>query len=77
MFAEIHDYYEKVKEEIEARSHAGLQALAADVKSYFDQARAEALKAVAGAAPDVQAAVQNALALAEQALLAAIAAHVV
>lgn len=80
MFAEIHDYYEKVKQEIEASAKAELDKLSGDVaeletdvQAAIKDAKAQALEDIKTAAPDVQAAVQTALSKLEQAVLAVIA----
>lgn len=77
MFAEIHDYFEKVKEELETRFDSDRKALVADIRTSVTQAKAAALQEVAALSPDVQAAVQKAINELEQAVLAAIAAHVI
>jgi BMFP domain-containing protein YqiC len=82
MFLEIEDYYTKIRAEIEAKAKADLDALtgdvqklSADVQTAINQAKAEVLKEAAQYAPDVQAAVQKAIADIEQAVLAAIVAR--
>lgn len=74
-YSDIHGFFKKVIEEVETKGEAGLQALSADIQTAISDAKAEALKEVAGNAPDIQAAVQKALSLLEQAVLAAITAR--
>lgn len=83
MFVEIHDYYEKVKTEIEAAAKAELDSLTGDIQKLSESvqtaitaAKTVALQEVAQYAPDVQAAVQKALGEIEQAVLAAIVARI-
>jgi hypothetical protein len=75
MFAEIDDFFKKVRAELETKGTAELQALAADVRNAWASEKNDILNQITTASPDVQAAVQHALALAEQALAAALAAH--
>ncbi len=83
MFVEIHDYYEKVKTEIEDKAKADLDAMTGDlqklsgaVQSAITEAKTVTLQEVAAYAPDVQAAVQKAIGEIEQAVLAAIVARI-
>lgn len=71
----VHAFFSHVVEEVDAQGKKELSALAAETKVAIDKAKVEALKAEAAAAPDIQAAVQNAFALAEQYMLQALAAH--
>lgn len=74
-FKEVTGFIERIVEEADKAGKEELAALVADLKSAIAQVETDALKAVAASSPDVQAAVQNVLKLAEQALLAALAAH--
>lgn len=73
--ADIHKFFSKVIEEVDTAGKAELQGLVADVKAAIEQAKVDALKQVANASPDIQAAVQRALGAIEQAILAAIVAR--
>ena len=72
---EVHDFFEEIIAKVDVDGKEELAAVVADVKTGLANAETQALKDVAAAAPDVQAAVQNALKIAEQALIAALAAH--
>lgn len=72
---EVHDFFEEIIQKVDVDGKAELAAVAADVKTGLASVENQALKDVAAAAPDVQAAVQNVLKLAEQMLIAALAAH--
>lgn len=79
-FSAIHSYYERVKTEIEDKAKAALDAASGDlsklsevVQTAVTEAKAAALQEVAAVAPDIQVAVEKALAQVEQAILAAIA----
>lgn len=73
--SDIHKFFSGVIEEIDTQGKADIQGLAADVKAAVEQAKIDALKAVTGASPDIQAAVQKSIGAIEQAVLAAIVAR--
>lgn len=73
MFTEIHDYFEKVKTEIETKNHAGLEKLVTGIKGAIDIAKTDAESVYAAASPEIQAAVTTVLAELEKAILTAIA----
>lgn len=73
--SDIHEFFTKVIDEVKNRGAAELQALAADVKTAWVNEKNDILAQVQASSPEVQQAVQHALALAEQALLAVLAAH--
>lgn len=72
---DVHDFFEEIIEKVDTAGKEELATVAADVKAGLAQVETQALKDVANAAPDIQAAVQNVLKLAETALIAALAAH--
>lgn len=74
-FTEIHAFFTKVIEELTTNWKKDEQVLISDVENAITTAKAEALKEVQTLSPDVQAAVQKYTALIEQAVLAAIEAH--
>lgn len=75
MFAEIEQFYRNVRNEVESKFDADKKVLVNDIKVAVADTKVVALQEVAALAPDVQAAVQKAINELEQAVLAAITAH--
>lgn len=75
-FSDIHGFFKKVIDEVETKGQAELKTLSADIQTAINDTKVEVLKEVATSAPDIQAAVQKGLNLLEQAVLAAITAHI-
>lgn len=75
-FSAIHGFFKKVIEEVETKGNEEVKAVASDVQVALSAAKVEAMKEVAALAPDIQAAVAKGVSEMEQAVLAAIAAHI-
>lgn len=73
--SDIHRFFSTIIDEVETKGETELKALSADIQTSIANAKTEALKEVATSAPDIQAAVQKALGVLEQAVLAAITVH--